>query len=140
MWTEEQRRIYRRDGDGRPSDLRDAEWARLEPTILPARPVGRPRKTDMRAAMNAIARGGAVLPPDEIWVRGRGGVAHPPLPVPDRPHTSLTVSYRIYADSGNLKDARANNFQLLPCFCQTCSTPILVLVTLPSSSLSDTQR
>ena len=71
---------------------------------------------------------------------GRGGVAHPPLPVPDRPQASLTVSSRIYADSGNLKDARANNFQLLPCFCQTCSTPILVLVTLPSSSLSDTQR
>ena len=29
-------------------------WARLEPTILPARPGGRPRKTDMRAAMNAL--------------------------------------------------------------------------------------
>jgi putative transposase len=41
MWTQEQRRIYRREGDGYPSDLRDAEW-------------GRPRKTDMRAAMNAI--------------------------------------------------------------------------------------
>jgi len=54
MWTEEQRRTYRRDGDGYPSDLRDGEWARLEPMIPPARPGGRPRKTDMRAAMNAI--------------------------------------------------------------------------------------
>ena len=54
MWTEEQRRIYRREGDGYPSDLRDAERARLEPMIPPARPGGRPRKTDMRAAMNAI--------------------------------------------------------------------------------------
>ena len=27
MWTEEQRLIYRREGDGYPSDLRDAEWA-----------------------------------------------------------------------------------------------------------------
>jgi hypothetical protein len=45
-----------------------------------------------------------------------------------------------YADCGNLKDARANNFQPLSCFCQTCRTPILVLVTLPSSSLSDTHR
>jgi putative transposase len=54
MWTEEHRRIYRREGDGYPSDLRDAEWARLEPMIPPARPGGRPRKTDMRAAMNAI--------------------------------------------------------------------------------------
>jgi transposase len=44
----------RREGDEYPSDLRDPEWARLEPLIQPARPGGRPRKTDMRAAMNAI--------------------------------------------------------------------------------------
>jgi len=54
MWTEEHRRIYRREGDGYPSDLRDAEWAWLEPLIPPASPSGRPRKTGMRAAMNAI--------------------------------------------------------------------------------------
>jgi len=54
MWTEEHRRIYRREGDGYPSDLRDAEWAWLEPRIPPASPGGRPRKTGMRAAMNAI--------------------------------------------------------------------------------------
>jgi hypothetical protein len=53
---------------------------------------------------------------------------------------SSTVSSRIYADCGNLKDARATNFQPLSCFCQACRTPILVLVTLPSSSLSDTHR
>jgi transposase len=35
-------------------DLRDAEWARLEPLIPKPLPGGRPRKTDMRAAMNAI--------------------------------------------------------------------------------------
>ena len=27
------RRIYRREGNGYPSDLQDAEWARLEPLI-----------------------------------------------------------------------------------------------------------
>ena len=54
MWTVEHRRIYRREGEGYPSNLRDAEWARLESMIPPARPGGRPRKTDMRAAMNAI--------------------------------------------------------------------------------------
>jgi transposase len=48
------RRIYRREGNGYPSDLRDAEWARLAPLIPEASPGGRPRKTDMRAAMNAI--------------------------------------------------------------------------------------
>jgi hypothetical protein len=46
----------------------------------------------------------------------------------------------IYVGSSSLKDARANNFQLLSCFCQTCKTPILGLVILPSSSLSDTHR
>src|SRR5262249_50659725 len=54
MWTEMHRRIYRREGNGYPSDLRDAEWTRLEPLIPEALPGGRPRKTDMRAAMNAI--------------------------------------------------------------------------------------
>jgi hypothetical protein len=50
MWTEEHRRIYRRAGDGYPSDLRDAELgARLEPLIPEASPGGRPRKTDERA-------------------------------------------------------------------------------------------
>ena len=54
MWTQEHHRIYRREGEGYPSDLRDAEWARLEPLIPQASPGGRPRKTDMRAALNAI--------------------------------------------------------------------------------------
>src|SRR5439155_9352883 len=34
--------------------LRNVEWARLEPLIPKALPTERPRKTDMRAAMNAI--------------------------------------------------------------------------------------
>ena len=53
MWTGEQRRIYRRESDGYPSDLRDVEWARLALLIPSAVPVGRLRKTDTRAAMNA---------------------------------------------------------------------------------------
>ena len=40
--------------NGYPSDLRDAEWARLEPLIPQASPGGRPRKTGMRTAINAI--------------------------------------------------------------------------------------
>ena len=54
MWTNEQRATYRREGGGFPSDLTDAEWERLRPLIPGAMPGGRPRKTDMRAAMNAI--------------------------------------------------------------------------------------
>jgi putative transposase len=54
MWTEEQRRIYRREGDGYPSDLRDTECAQLAPLILPARPDRRLRRTDMPVAINVI--------------------------------------------------------------------------------------
>jgi putative transposase len=53
-WTETDRRTYRQDGKGIPSDLTDVEWDRLAPLIPEAKPGGRPRKTDMRAAMNAI--------------------------------------------------------------------------------------
>src|SRR6185437_12808607 len=45
-----------------------------------------------------------------------------------------------YALSGSLYEERASNFQPSFCFCHTCMTPILVLVALPSSSVSDTQR
>ena len=52
---EKHRRIYRREGNGYPSNLRDAEWARLAPLIPEASPGGRPCKTDMRTAMNVIS-------------------------------------------------------------------------------------
>src|ERR1700722_14674862 len=54
MWTREHRTIHRQSGGRVPSDLTDAQWAHLEPLIPPADPGGRSRKTDMRAAMNAI--------------------------------------------------------------------------------------
>ncbi len=37
-----------------PSDLTDAQWALLEPLIPPPKPGGRPRKTNMRALVNAL--------------------------------------------------------------------------------------
>ena len=54
MWTHAQRAVHRQRGNGFPSDLTDAEWERLAAVNPPALPGGRPRKTDMRAAMNAI--------------------------------------------------------------------------------------
>lgn len=54
MWTNQHRAAYRREGDGFPSDLTEAEWVQLGPLIPEAKPGGRPRSTDMRAAMNAI--------------------------------------------------------------------------------------
>jgi putative transposase len=37
-----------------PSDLTDEQWAILQPLIPPARPGGRPRKTDMRRVLDAL--------------------------------------------------------------------------------------
>src|ERR1700694_5221722 len=54
MWTEAQRQACRRPGGGFPSDLTGAEWSVLELLVPGASPGGRPRKTDMRSAMNAI--------------------------------------------------------------------------------------
>ena len=54
MWTDEQRQTYRRPGGGFPSDMTDGEWVVLGALIPDATPGGRPRKTDMRSAMNAI--------------------------------------------------------------------------------------
>jgi transposase len=54
MWTKEHREAHKQSGNGFPSDLTDAQWARLEPLIPQAKTGGRPRQTDMRAAMNAI--------------------------------------------------------------------------------------
>jgi putative transposase len=54
MWTKKHREIYVRVGGRYPSDMTDTEWAMLEPLIPAAKHGGRPRKTDMRAAINAI--------------------------------------------------------------------------------------
>jgi putative transposase len=37
-----------------PSDIRDEEWAILEPLIPPAKPGGRPRTTNIREVINAL--------------------------------------------------------------------------------------
>ena len=54
MWTDEHRKTYRREGTGFPSNLTDPEWLVLGPLIPDATPGSRPRKTNMRSAMNAI--------------------------------------------------------------------------------------
>ena len=54
MWTQAHREAHQQASGGFPSSLTDLEWAVLGPLIPDASPGGRPRKTDMRAAMNAI--------------------------------------------------------------------------------------
>lgn len=54
MWTAMDREWHRRTSDDYPSSLTDGEWAELERLIPPAKPGGRPRATDMRAAADAL--------------------------------------------------------------------------------------
>jgi hypothetical protein len=54
MWTDEHRTTYCQSGGGFPSNLTDAQWARLEALIPPAKPGGRPRRTYMRAALDTL--------------------------------------------------------------------------------------
>ena len=74
-------------GEGYPSDLRDSEWVRLEPLIPGAKPGGRPRKTNMRAAMNhfvsAAHRLPVALPAARRFSAALDGLQHLP-PVPTR--------------------------------------------------------
>jgi transposase len=53
-WTEITRRRYLRDGLRYASDLTDAEWALIVPLMPAASRIGRPRKTELRAVVNAI--------------------------------------------------------------------------------------
>ena len=53
-WTETDRLKYKRKTDRYPSDVTDEEWEVIKPMVPPARPGGRPRRTDMREVINAI--------------------------------------------------------------------------------------
>lgn len=54
MWKPEHRRACDRRGLRYPSDLTEAEWARVAPLIRPAKRGGRPRTVDVREVLNAI--------------------------------------------------------------------------------------
>ena len=54
MWTEITRRKYAREGQRYASDVTDAEWALIEPHMPAAKPLGRPRETELRAVFDAI--------------------------------------------------------------------------------------
>jgi len=53
-WTEITRRQYRRCGLRYSSDLTNREWQLIAPHLPPAKALGRPRDTDLRAAVNAM--------------------------------------------------------------------------------------
>lgn len=53
-WTEITRRQYRREGMRYSSDLTDGEWQKIAPHLPQAKPLGRPRDTNLRQAVNAM--------------------------------------------------------------------------------------
>jgi len=53
-WTDTARAEHTRETGRYPSDMSDAEWDLIAPLLPPAKPGGRPRKTDLRDVMNAI--------------------------------------------------------------------------------------
>ncbi len=53
-WNDIARKQHNRDHLRYSSDLTDEEWAIFAPFVPPAKPGGRPRKTDMREVVNAI--------------------------------------------------------------------------------------
>jgi transposase len=54
MWTETTRRQYGREGLRYASDVTDEEWALIEAELPPAKKLGRPRTTELRAVINAL--------------------------------------------------------------------------------------
>jgi transposase len=54
IWTETTRRQYRRDSLRYVSDVTDGEWGLIEAAPPPAKKIGRPRATELRAVVNAL--------------------------------------------------------------------------------------
>jgi transposase len=54
MWTEITVRQYGREGLRYASDVTDEEWALIEAELPPAKKLGRPRTTELRAVINAL--------------------------------------------------------------------------------------
>ena len=54
MWTEITRPQYERAALRYASDVTDGEWAVILPLLPPAKPLGRPRSTDLREVLNAL--------------------------------------------------------------------------------------
>jgi transposase len=98
MWTETTRPKYERAGRRYASDLDDAEWALIEPHLPAAKPLGRPRETDLRAVLDAI-----------LYI-GRTGCQWRLLPKDFPPFTTVQGYFYQWRDSGLFERI---NFELL---------------------------
>ena len=89
-WTDTARRQHRRDGPGYPSDMRDGEWALIEPMFPAARRGGRRRTTCLRKVMDAI-----------LYIASSGG-AWRMLPKGFPPVSTVRGYFYAWRDSGLL--------------------------------------
>src|SRR6266403_2883118 len=98
MWTEITRRKYEREGQRYASDMTDAEWALIEPHMPAAKPLGRPRETELRAVLDAI-----------LYI-ARTGCQWRMLPKDFPPFTTVQGYFYDWRDSGLFEKI---NFELL---------------------------
>src|ERR1700746_2739350 len=98
MWTEITRRKYEREGQRYASDVTDAEWGLIEPHMPAAKPLGRPRDTELRAVLDAI-----------LYI-ARTGCRWRMLPKDFPPFTTVQVYFYDWRDNGLFEKI---NFELL---------------------------
>ena len=98
MWTEITRPKYERAGQRYASDLTDAEWRLIEPSMPSTKPLGRPRATDLRAVLDAI-----------LYI-ARTGCQWRMLPKDFPPFTTVQGYFYDWRDSGLFEKI---NFELL---------------------------
>ena len=78
MWTEITRRQYERSGLGYASDLTDAAWNLIMPSLPPAKRLGRPRTTDFARGAERDPRHGAHGLPVADGAEGVPAAQHDP--------------------------------------------------------------
>ena len=88
MWTPTTRRQHSRDGLRYETDLTDAEWALIEPSMPAPNRRGRPRAWPLREIINAI-----------FYVL-RGGIAWRLLPREFPPRTTVYRWFALWRDTG----------------------------------------
>ena len=98
MWTEITRPQYRRNGLRYASDLTEAEWRVIEPQLPAPRRLGRPRKTELLAIVNAL------------FYMARTGCQWRMLPGDFPPYSTVQRYFYAWRDDGTLERI---NFELL---------------------------
>ena len=102
MWTEITRQKYERGGQRYASDLTDTEWALIERHMPAAKPLGRPRETELRAVLGRfdeiLAEDFRCSNPDGSIVDRQGFLKQTALTVTISGLEALDVDVRIMGD------------------------------------------